>query len=68
LIFNKLFRGFNKVGSLGYSKVFVVISHIIYTMLEISVYSIIVSKVFGVTIFINFHFAIVKWCVAIANE
>jgi hypothetical protein len=37
-------------------------------MLQISVYSIIVSKVFGVTISINFHFAIVKRCVAIANE
>jgi hypothetical protein len=30
-------------------------------MLEIKVYSIIVSKVFGVTIAINFRFAIVKY-------
>jgi hypothetical protein len=29
-------------------------------MLEINVYSIIVSKVFGVTILVNFHFAIAK--------
>jgi hypothetical protein len=33
---------------------------ILFSMLEINVYSIIVSKVFGVTIHVNFHFAIVK--------
>jgi hypothetical protein len=34
--------------------------HILSSMLEIKVYLIIVSKVFGVTIAINFLFAIVK--------
>jgi hypothetical protein len=63
LICNKFFKGSSKVGYLGYSKGFVVILHIISNMLEINVYSIIVSKVFGVTIFVNFHFAIVKRCV-----
>ncbi len=60
LIFNEFFRGSNEVRSLGYSKGFVVISHILSSMLEINVYSIIVSKVFGVTILVNFHFAIAK--------
>jgi hypothetical protein len=60
LIFREFFRGSSKVGSLGYSKGFVVILHIMSSMLEINVYSIIVSKVFGVTIFVNFCFAIVK--------
>ncbi len=60
LIFSKFFRGSNKVGFLGYSKGFIVISHILFNMLEINVYLIIVSKVFGVTIFLNFCFAIVK--------
>ncbi len=52
--------GFTQVGSIGYSKAFVVILHILSSMLEINVYSIIVSKVFGVTIPVNFPFAIVK--------
>jgi hypothetical protein len=60
LISSKFFWGFIKVGSLGYSKGFVVISHIISNMFEINVYSIIVSKVFGVTILANFRVAIVK--------
>ncbi len=60
LIFSKFLRGSNKVGTLGYSKGFVVISHILFYMLEINVYTIIVSKVFSVTIFVNFHFSIVK--------
>jgi hypothetical protein len=60
LISNKLFKGSSKVGSLGYSKGFIIILHILFTMLDINVYSIKVSKVFGLTIPINFHFAIVK--------
>ncbi len=60
LIFSKFFRGSSKVGFLGYSKGFIVISHILFNMREINVYLIIVSKVFGVTIFLNFCFAIVK--------
>ncbi len=50
----------SKVGSLGYSKGVFIISHILFSMLEIKVYSIIVSKVFGVTIAMNYFFAIVK--------
>ncbi len=60
LISSKFFRGSSKVGSLGYSKGFVVISHILSSMLKINVYSIIFSKMFGVTIPVKFHFAIVK--------
>jgi hypothetical protein len=60
LISSKFLRGFNKVGSLGYSKGFVVISHILSNMIEINVYTIIVSKVFSVTILVNFYFSIVK--------
>jgi len=48
------------VGSLGNSKGIFIISHILSSMLEIKVYSIVISKVFGVTITINFLFAIVK--------
>jgi hypothetical protein len=36
------------------------ISHIIFDILEINIYSIIDSKVFGVTICVNFLLAIVK--------
>ncbi len=50
----------SKVGSLGYSKGNFTILHILFNMFEIKVYSIIVSKVFGVTIALNFLFAIVK--------
>ncbi len=53
-------RGFSHVGSLGCLKGFVVILYILFSMPEINVYSIIVSKVFGVTIHVNFLFAIVK--------
>ncbi len=67
LISNKFFRGSSKVESLGYSKGFVIISHILSSVLEINVYSIIVSKVFGVTILVNFHFAIANRCVTITN-
>ncbi len=59
LISNNCLSGFNRVGSLGYSKGIFIISHILSSMLEIKVYSIIVSKVFGVII-VNFLFAIVK--------
>jgi hypothetical protein len=48
------------MSSLGYSQGFVVISHILSSMLEINVYSIIDSNVFGVEIGGNFPFAIVK--------
>jgi hypothetical protein len=48
------------VGSLGNSKGVFIILHILSNMLEIKVYSIIVSKVFGVTIAVNFFCAIVK--------
>jgi hypothetical protein len=48
------------MSSLGYSQGFVVISHIIYSILEINVYSIIDSNVFDVKISGNFPLAIVK--------
>jgi len=67
LISSRFFRGSRIVGSLGNSKGFVIISHMLSSVLEIDVYSIIVSKVFGLTILVNFCFAIVKRCVAIAN-
>jgi hypothetical protein len=50
------------VGFLGYSKGFFVNPHILFRyMLEIKVHLIIVSKVFGVNITVNFIFAIVKY-------
>ncbi len=48
------------MGSLGNSKGIFIISHILSSMIEIKVYSIIVSKVFGVTIVVNVFFTIVK--------
>jgi len=60
LISSNYLRGSSKVGSLRYSKGVFIILHILSSMLEIKVYSIIVSKVFGVTIVVNFIFAIVK--------
>ncbi len=45
---------------LKYSKGFVVFSHILSNMLEINVYSIIDSHVFGVNIGGNFPLAIIK--------
>ncbi len=42
-------------------KVFFINLHILFSMLEIKVYSIIVLKMFGVTIVINFEFTIVKY-------
>ncbi len=60
LISNNYLKGFSRVGSLGYSKGVFIILHILSNMLEIKVYSIVVSKVFGVTIVVNFLFAIVK--------
>ncbi len=47
--------------SLEYSQGFVIISHILFNMLEISVYSIIDSNLFGVEIGGNFPLAIVKY-------
>jgi len=46
--------------SLGYSQGFVVISHILFNMLEINVYSIIDSKMFDVTIGVNLLLAIIE--------
>ncbi len=60
LICSKYFKGSSRVGSLGNSKSIFIILHILFHILEIKVYSIIVSKVFGVTIAINFLFSIVK--------
>ncbi len=72
MISSNYLKGSSRVGSLGYSKDVFIISHILSNMLEIKVYSIIVSKVFDVTIIVNFLFAIViymfkkyKWVVAI---
>jgi hypothetical protein len=48
------------VSSFGYSKGLFIISHIISSMLEINVYTIIDSKVFSVTIGVNFLLALVK--------
>jgi hypothetical protein len=48
------------MSSIGHSQGFVVISHILSSMLEINVHSIIDSNVFGVKIGGNFTFAIVK--------
>jgi len=45
---------------LGYSQGFVVISHILSSMLEINLYSVIDSNVLGVKISGNFLLAIVK--------
>jgi len=53
-------RGLEGCDLLEIPKAFFIILHILFHMLEIKVYSIIVSKVFGVTIAINFLFAIVK--------
>ncbi len=50
------------MGSLGYSKGVFIISHILSSMFEIKVYSIIISKVFGVTIVTNFLFAMFRSC------
>ncbi len=60
LISSKCLRGNHRVSSLGHSQGFVVISHILSNMLEISIYSIIDSNVFGVKIGGNFPLAIVK--------
>jgi hypothetical protein len=54
-----MLKGYSKVGFLGYSKGVFIILHILFSMFEIKVYSIIISKVFGVTIVVNFFFAIV---------
>jgi O-antigen/teichoic acid export membrane protein len=53
LICNNYFKGSSRMGSLGNSKGIFIILHILFHMLEIKVYSIIVSKVFGVTIAIK---------------
>ncbi len=60
LISSNYFKGSSRVGSFGNSKVVFIILHIPSSMFEIKVYLIIMSKVFGVTITINFLFAIVK--------
>jgi hypothetical protein len=60
LIFSNYLRGSSKVRSLGYSKGVFIILHILSNMLEIKMYSIIVFEVFGVTIAVNYFFAIIK--------
>jgi hypothetical protein len=59
MVSSKCWKGANLVSSLGYSNDFFVISQILFNMLEINIYSIIDSKVFGVKIGVNFLFAIV---------
>jgi len=53
LIFNYL-SGSSRVGSLGYSKGGFIILHILSNMFKIKVYSVIISKVFGLTIGVKF--------------
>ncbi len=48
------------MSSFGYSKGFFVISHIIFSMIEINVCSITDSKVFSVTISVKFLLAFVE--------
>jgi hypothetical protein len=60
LISSKCGRGNNQLSSLGHLQGFVVVSHILSNMLEISVYSIVDSNMFGVKIGGNFPLAIVK--------
>jgi hypothetical protein len=59
LISNNYLRGSSRVGSLGNFEGIFIILHIVSCMLEIKVYSIIVSNLFGVTIVVNFLCAIV---------
>jgi hypothetical protein len=61
LIYGICWEGTNQVSFLEYSQGFVVISHILYNMLEINVYSIVDSKVFGVKINVNFFLVIVEY-------
>jgi hypothetical protein len=60
LIFNKCRKETNQVLSLGYSQGFVVISHILFSMLENNIYSITDSKVFDVRIGVNLLLAIIE--------
>jgi hypothetical protein len=53
-------RGLVGCHLLDIPKVFFIISHILLNMFETNIYSIIDSKVFGVTIGVNFCFAIVE--------
>ncbi len=48
------------MSSLGYCQGFVVISHILFSMLEINIYSITNSKVFDVTVGDNLLLAIIE--------
>ncbi len=52
--------GLTRCHLLDIPKVFLVVSHILFGMFEINIYSIIDSKVFGVTNHVNFLLAIVK--------
>jgi hypothetical protein len=54
LISNNYLSESSRVGSLGYSKGGFIISHILSNMFKIKVYSIIISKVFGLTIGVKF--------------
>ncbi len=49
------------MSSFGYSQGFIIISHILFSMFEINIYSIINFKVIGVKIGVNFLLAIVKY-------
>ncbi len=60
LIFSNYQKGISQVSSVGYSKDFFVISHILLNMLEINVYSVINSKVFGLIVGVYLLLAIVK--------
>ncbi len=60
LIFSKCWKGNNQVSFLSHSQSFVVISQILSSRLEINVYLIIDSNVFGVKIGANFLLSIVK--------
>jgi hypothetical protein len=60
LSFSECRRGTSWFSSFRYFIVFFVISHILSSMLEINIYSIMDSNVFGVTIHFNFLLAIVE--------
>jgi len=55
-IFSKCWKGSNRLSFLWHSQGFVVFSHILSNMLEINVYLVIDSNVFGVKIGDNFPF------------
>jgi hypothetical protein len=60
LISSKCRKGFSLVWSFGYSNDFFVISWTLPSMFDINVYSIINSKMFGVTFGVNFLLSIIE--------